>query len=860
MWGTLVGRLTLKTATQRALALSRVMRPTRRRNRPPIDPGAPAGAALQVFLSRVDAFLGTELFGTDTPVTIGRHIDAVLRLDDDTISRLHCRLILEGDSIYVEDLASANGTLVNRQRIEGRVEVLPSDAIHIGAFTLKVRPLIPRGPRVIPSDEISEKSTRREAILTADSSKGTDEAAIDFRSGVDWKLYEAAVRRATGTEAAASPVNLAVVADPPMRGPTPTGPMDETGESDRVERERTVHDGVEEEFVQEVSVEKPVEELDPWIDARIAELDRIVDRIERPDRESPVTSAERAQNPLAPPPTPPPSRITDEVFETSTVAQMGPDTFARYLANQLNSAAATVEDYVQTETPKRTVRGGFSVVPTESMPEEESTEAELDGPPKPAAAQEVEVEIELEPPRVFARRVPAGSKISVPPAIIPTRPASIAPSTSGTIRTPSAAHVPRPPPLPHMRKAAKSTVAPLPKRRATLVSADVQRAATLETPKRMRRRIAESAITSPDALPRQSTHDLPPPPVAKPRRVRGRATIRGAGIAADSIKTPKKGIAERVRETLQAPSSGLPVRGASADSVARRVRELNDAPAVVRSEVAKSVARRIRELNDAPVRSDAAQSVTRPVPELNDTPAIVRTPPTLETPRARPTVTPTPRPELVLTPAAQPAIRSVRVKAPIPARLVTPTAMRISVAPVAAGAELEHGVRPSQVGSAVHVETDLVRPRRPSEDSWDDRPVRRPGPTTGTNFDPHSWDGIEIAARTGTRLLDIATLRANGEQYVLGHKTPQGVRAPHLVHPGLRLLRIGPNREVDLVFPGDAAGHLVRDSETVMFTELGHGRKYSCLRLTAGDVATVILNDGTDEIAYHVRFLRRPKL
>ena len=60
-------------------------------------------------------------------------------------------------------------------------------------------------------------------------------------------------------------------------------------------------------------------------------------------------------------------------------------------------------------------------------------------------------------------------------------------------------------------------------------------------------------------------------------------------------------------------------------------------------------------------------------------------------------------------------------------------------------------------------------------------------------------------------------------------------------------------------FLGDVAGHLVRDGETVMLRELTEGRKYSCLRLKARDVATVILGENKSAISYHVRFLRAPR-
>lgn len=124
---------------------------------------------------------------------------------------------------------------------------------------------------------------------------------------------------------------------------------------------------------------------------------------------------------------------------------------------------------------------------------------------------------------------------------------------------------------------------------------------------------------------------------------------------------------------------------------------------------------------------------------------------------------------------------------------------------------------------------------------------------------PATFDGVEITARAGERTLDITTLRREGDQYVLGHPTPIGVVAPPSSHPGLRLLRIDQDRNVDLVFPREVAGQLLRDGETITLHELTEGRKYSCLRLRAGDVVTVMLGIGPKQVSYHIRFVRAPR-
>ena len=70
---------------------------------------------------------------------IGRREDCDLRIPLGDVSRKHCRLILEGDTIRVEDLGSSNGTYRNGERVQ-QAEVTPGDTLQIGpvVFVLQV--------------------------------------------------------------------------------------------------------------------------------------------------------------------------------------------------------------------------------------------------------------------------------------------------------------------------------------------------------------------------------------------------------------------------------------------------------------------------------------------------------------------------------------------------------------------------------------------------------------------------------------------------------------------------------------------------------------------------------------------------
>ena len=127
--------------------------------------------------------------------------------------------------------------------------------------------------------------------------------------------------------------------------------------------------------------------------------------------------------------------------------------------------------------------------------------------------------------------------------------------------------------------------------------------------------------------------------------------------------------------------------------------------------------------------------------------------------------------------------------------------------------------------------------------------------------EPHAGShhhGIEIGARVRGRLVSLAVIAHPEDEYVLGYRTPQGDIAPAHHHVGLRLIKMNDDRTVDLVFPNDVSGHLVRGRQTVSLQSLTEGRKYSCLRLDPGDVAAIHLGRGHEIVSYHLRFLRRP--
>ncbi len=71
----------------------------------------------------------------EAETVIGRAADASVRLKDDGVSRRHARILNKDGEVMVEDMKSANGTLLNGQRVD-RAELQDGDKIQVGSTTI----------------------------------------------------------------------------------------------------------------------------------------------------------------------------------------------------------------------------------------------------------------------------------------------------------------------------------------------------------------------------------------------------------------------------------------------------------------------------------------------------------------------------------------------------------------------------------------------------------------------------------------------------------------------------------------------------------------------------------------------------
>src|SRR5262245_46462598 len=70
---------------------------------------------------------------------IGRQPEAVVWIDDESVSRRHARIAVDRDGARLEDLGSKNGTYLDGRKIRGSVALSDRDVVKIGPATLKLR-------------------------------------------------------------------------------------------------------------------------------------------------------------------------------------------------------------------------------------------------------------------------------------------------------------------------------------------------------------------------------------------------------------------------------------------------------------------------------------------------------------------------------------------------------------------------------------------------------------------------------------------------------------------------------------------------------------------------------------------------
>ena len=78
---------------------------------------------------------------------IGRDPRSAVWLEDESVSRRHARIRIDGDVAELEDLESTNGTFLNRQLLDSATRLADGDIVRVGSLRLTFRMLSDKAAR-----------------------------------------------------------------------------------------------------------------------------------------------------------------------------------------------------------------------------------------------------------------------------------------------------------------------------------------------------------------------------------------------------------------------------------------------------------------------------------------------------------------------------------------------------------------------------------------------------------------------------------------------------------------------------------------------------------------------------------------
>ena len=102
----------------------------------------PQGSAMLLVQRGPDA--GARFLLDTDVVTVGRHPESDIFLDDISVSRRHATFTRTPNGYVISDLGSLNGSYVNRDRIDSDVVLSGGDEVQIGKYRLIFFSGVPR--------------------------------------------------------------------------------------------------------------------------------------------------------------------------------------------------------------------------------------------------------------------------------------------------------------------------------------------------------------------------------------------------------------------------------------------------------------------------------------------------------------------------------------------------------------------------------------------------------------------------------------------------------------------------------------------------------------------------------------------
>jgi hypothetical protein len=144
---------------------------------------------------------GKEFVFEQASVTIGRESGCDVAVYDAGVSRKHARIFLQDGVLYLEDLGSSNGTLLNGERIREPTELQAGDALTTGPVVFSFSPTelpAPEAPaagegstRIVSMDEIRRQRNRGSALAP----RGADAAELHAMGRQPTTVHKAVSKR-----------------------------------------------------------------------------------------------------------------------------------------------------------------------------------------------------------------------------------------------------------------------------------------------------------------------------------------------------------------------------------------------------------------------------------------------------------------------------------------------------------------------------------------------------------------------------------------------------------------------------------------------------------------------------------------
>ena len=90
------------------------------------------------------ALKGNRMPIPDDGLVIGREDSCQFVLNEQGVSREHCRVLLHNSGVWVRDLGSRNGVFLKGKRVNRPKQMMPGDVLRIGEheFTVELGPLV----------------------------------------------------------------------------------------------------------------------------------------------------------------------------------------------------------------------------------------------------------------------------------------------------------------------------------------------------------------------------------------------------------------------------------------------------------------------------------------------------------------------------------------------------------------------------------------------------------------------------------------------------------------------------------------------------------------------------------------------